>query len=260
MNVLSRTGGDLQFGVTSVSGRPGPRTSSSVEAEFDEKAASYEADRLSDWYRAQGEYLLDRLENVPGPVVDVGCGTGWLLRRLVQRHPGARGIGLDLSGRMIDEARERARSECPGRLSFIQGDWEDESARDQLLELLDRPASLIVCVSAFHYFRDPESALVAMRRLLASGGRVLLLDRALDRSVGTAVWGLLHRYLLRDSVRFYRTSELVGLLEGAGFIEVEILGRINRVFWRGKLHTSLVLLSGVRGTDGPGRGRDLRGD
>lgn len=231
-----------------------------MEAEFDQKAASYEVDRLSGWYRAQGQYLLDRLREVQGPVVDVGCGTGWLLRRLVQRHPGAWGIGLDLSGRMVEEARERARSECPGRLSFVHGDWEDESARDQLLESLGRPASLIVCVSAFHYFRDPESALAAMRGLLAPRGRVLLLDRALDRSVGTAVWGLLHRFLMRDSVRFYRTSELVDLLRRAGFIEVEILERIKRIFWQRKLYTSLVLLSGIRGTDGPARSRDLRGD
>jgi hypothetical protein len=83
-----------------------------------------------------------------------------------------------------------------------------------------------------------------MHELLGEGGRILLLDRALDGSIGTVVWDLLHRHLIRDGTRFYRTRELVTLLEESGCHDVHVLRRINRLFWNGKMHTSLALISG----------------
>ena len=223
--------------------RTGSAGPAEVEAEFDAKASHYESDRLAPWYQAQADYLLDHLETVAGPVVDVGCGTGWLLRKLVKRFPKATGIGVDLSGRMIDEARRRAQSAGLDRLSFVHGDWENRSVRRTVRDHLDEPAALAVCVSVFHYFRDPGTALSGMHELLAPGGRLLVLDRAMDGSMVTRLWDLLHRYVVRDHVRFYRTTELIAMLERAGFSHVKLEGRINRIFWKGKMHTSMALLS-----------------
>jgi SAM-dependent methyltransferase len=182
-------------------------------------------------------------------VVDVGCGSGWLLRRIVERNPQAIGIGIDLSGQMIRMARKYGRAEGLDRLTFVHGDWEDSGARARLKKALHRPVALVVCVSAFHYFREPGAAIHAMHELLGEGGRILLLDRALDGSIGTVVWDLLHRHLIRDGTHFYRTRELVTLLEQSGCHDVHVLRRINRLFWKGKMHTSLALISGRCGGD-----------
>jgi SAM-dependent methyltransferase len=217
---------------------------SAVEQEFDAKAPGYESNRLAGWYKAQGDAVLAEIPSISGMVVDVGCGSGWLLRRIVERNPQAIGIGIDLSGQMIRMAQEYRQAEGLDRLTFVHGDWEDSGARARLKKALHRPVSLVVCVSAFHYFREPGAAIHAMHELLGEGGRILLLDRALDGSIGTVVWDLLHRYLIRDGTRFYRTRELVTLLEESGCHDVHVLRRINRLFWNGKMHTSLALISG----------------
>jgi SAM-dependent methyltransferase len=40
-------------------------------------------------------------------VLDTGCGTGEMLLRVLRRHPGARGLGVDLDADAIAEARHR---------------------------------------------------------------------------------------------------------------------------------------------------------
>lgn len=226
---------------------------SKVAAEFDAKAPSYESDRLGAWYRAQARLVLDALEGPPrGPVLDIGCGTGFLLRELLRRYPGTAALGIDISGEMIRQARIHAEAEGLDDLSLLEADWEDPSARNLVRETLTAPPSVATCVSTMHYFADPERAFAGIRDTLAPDGHLLVVDRAMDGSAATTVWDLLHRYVIRDEVRFYRTDELVALLREAGFARVEVVGRVRALLWHGKLYTSLALLSARRGTGSEG--------
>lgn len=217
--------------------------SAGVQAEFDGKAPKYESNRLASWYRAQNRLVAEEIESLSGTVVDIGCGTGWLLRRLALEHPSACGLGIDLSGRMIEVARAKAGNAGLQSLQFVVGNWESEQTQRSVLERVPHGADLVSAVSSFHYFQRPLEALRAIRRILAPDGRLLLLDRALDGSAATKVWDLLHRRFIRDSARFYTTTELVHMLQEAGFSEVVVRTRIQRIFWHGKLNTSLVLIS-----------------
>lgn len=215
---------------------------------FDARARTYESGRLADWYKAQGEMVLRRARPRAGDVVlDVGCGTGWLLRRMARARPGIVGFGLDASPAMIDTAREKARIEGIEGLTFVTGDWTRIDPRLLMQAHGHEEVDLVCCVSAFHYFREPEAALRKFHRVLAPGGRLLLLDRARDRSLLTAAWDAVHRVLLRDTVRFYRSGELIDMLRAAGFGRVEVVDRVRRMLWKGKLASSLALISAVGG-------------
>jgi SAM-dependent methyltransferase len=214
-----------------------------IAREFDAKAERYESNRLAPWYRAQDELVLDHLPRIRGTLLDIGCGTGWLLRRALERNPEAFGVGLDLSEEMVRVGRGKAESEGITHASFVAGSWEDEGARLRALRTLPSPPTVATCVSAFHYFEDPAAAARHVREALDPGGTLFLLDRAMDSSVGTLAWDLLHRFVVRDQVRFYRTEELASMLSDAGFEEVRVLTRVRRLFWKGKLYTSLVFLS-----------------
>ncbi len=215
--------------------------------EFDAKAKGYEGGRLGRWYKAQGELVLDAAQLHSGDsALDVGCGTGWLLRRMARRYQGVRGLGLDLAPRMIELARERTRVEAISDLTFVAGDW---LSLDPLLlvQAHDMPAvDLVSCVSTFHYFSDPARALRQMAEVTQPGGRLLLLDRSRDRSPITLLWDLVHRAILRDTVRFYSSAELLTLVRDAGYEEARVVRRVRRLFWKGKLSTSLALISAVR--------------
>lgn len=219
-----------------------------LQAEFNAKARTYESGRLAGWYRAQAELVLGIARPRAGSLVlDVGCGTGYLLRRLVGGHSGVEGLGIDLSPRMVDEAREKARIEAVDGLTFVTGDWARLDPELLLQAHGYRRVGLACCVSTLHYFSQPEAALEKIFRVMEPGGRLLLLDRAREGSLMTLFWDGVHRLVLRDAARFYRTDELVGLLEAAGFEDMRVERRVRKLFWKGKLSTSLVLVSARRG-------------
>jgi SAM-dependent methyltransferase len=98
-------------------------------------------------------------------VLDAGCGSGaqaeWLLRR------GADVTGIDLSPRMIEEARSR----CQGRGTFLVADLAEPLAVE--------PRSLdgITCSLALHYVRDWSIPLGSFASALRLGGwAVISLD------------------------------------------------------------------------------------
>ena len=209
-----------------------------IAREFDAKAATYEESRLAPWYQAQDRAVLDEIPaDAEGVLLDIGCGSGWLLRRAIATNPRLRGVGIDLSPRMIETARSKAPAD--DSIRFVAGDWERDA-----FEL--PPIRYAVCVSAMHYFEDPESALRRIHAALEPGGAMVLLDRAKEGSWITRCWDLLHRLVIRDRCRFYSTEELLDLLVRAGFPAPRLRSRIEKWFWHGKLHTSLALLRATR--------------
>ncbi|MFC0386399.1 methyltransferase domain-containing protein [Muricoccus vinaceus] len=220
------------------------RTARSVESLFDAVAQEYETNYSASWYKAHS-LLLVELTARGQPVervLDAGCGTGFLLRQLARNDAALDGVGVDLSGGMIREARKLAQDEGLTKLRYHQANWEDPGSLAHA-ELTTGHFDLVVCANCLHYFSDPQSALRRMREMLRPGGRILLLDRAADGSPATVLWDLVHRYILRDEVRFYTTQQLRTLAEAAGFTRVETAARLRRVFWKGKLKTSLAVIA-----------------
>jgi SAM-dependent methyltransferase len=117
--------------------------------------------------------MVDRLAR-PGPatVLDIGCGWGELMLRLLEAVPGATGIGVDRNGE--DLARGRAGAEARGigdRVEFVE-----ESA----VGTSRGPADVVLCLGATQSLSEEEppgyiaAALGELRRLVAPGGRVLV--------------------------------------------------------------------------------------
>lgn len=220
-----------------------------IEKEFDRKASHYDDYRLSPWYRAQGNVILDALHvRQTLSILDIGCGTGWLLRRIIDKFPAASGIGLDLSGKMIEAAKTKSRDRKYANLTFVRSDWEeiDETA---LAVIARQNITHIIATSVFHYFSDPQAGSARMFDMLLPGGQLLLMERAKDGSALTWVWDFLHAFLIKDNVRFYHSDTLKRFLLDAGFRDVRIVWRMRRLFWSNKFYTSLVLLSAAKSNE-----------
>jgi len=98
----------------------------------------------------------------PARILDVGCGTGRLARRLAHDFPGSRVTGCDFSHGMLRQARARG-----ARLALAQGDA-------QRLPFAEGSFDAVVSTEAFHWFPDPEGALAGFRRVLVPRGRLLV--------------------------------------------------------------------------------------
>lgn len=108
----------------------------------------------------------------PGPfdlLVDLGTGTGRILELFAGRY--ARAIGIDANHAMLSYARAKLVRAGLGHAQVRQGDIFN-------LNLDDGAANAVVMHQVLHFLSAPARALEEAVRILAPGGRLLLVDFA----------------------------------------------------------------------------------
>jgi len=101
----------------------------------------------------------------PKRILDVGCGTGMLLRQLAERLPHAAELtGVDAAQGMIEATAS------PGnRLRYLQGTAER-------LPFEDASFDLVISTTSFDHWADQAAGLAECHRVLAPGGRLVVAD------------------------------------------------------------------------------------
>ena len=139
-------------------------------AAFAERAHGYD----EGWRGRLHHQIADRTADLaltcgPAPrrILDVGCGTGYLLGRLAARAPQAEVLaGIDAAPAMIEVARDAA---ADGRLRFVVGTAER-------LPWATVAFDLVVSTTSFDHWADQRAGLAECARVLAPGGRLVLAD------------------------------------------------------------------------------------
>ena len=129
---------------------------------FDARAARYSTD---DWHRRWAEQFVAAVPLRPGDVVlDAGTGTGFCARAIARRiGPSGRVMGVDLSARMLAEAR--ASAENLANIEYIEAD------ACSLPNFSTGSFDAVLCSAGLFYMPIAE-ALREWRRLLKPGGLV----------------------------------------------------------------------------------------
>ncbi|MER8045887.1 class I SAM-dependent methyltransferase [Streptomyces sp. NPDC094032] len=107
----------------------------------------------------------------PGSVLDIGCGQGELMLRVLEAVPGAEGVGIDIDGDELVLGRELA----AGRGLAERVEYVEESG----LGTAHGPADAVLCLGSGQALcaegtYDLGVILRELRRLVRPGGRVLL--------------------------------------------------------------------------------------
>ncbi|QTD95996.1 Malonyl-[acyl-carrier protein] O-methyltransferase [Streptomyces cyanogenus] len=174
--------------------------------------------------------LLDAAERLPGAgelrvrsygllgaepgtsVVDVGCGAGRAVAELAER--GVKAAGVDTDARMINVARRR----------WPEADFRVAGAYE--LPLADASMAGYRADKVFHELAEPERALAEARRVLAPGGRIVLIGQDWDTFVIESADPALTRTIVHvraDLVAGPRVARRYrNLLLDAGFEEVTV--------------------------------------
>jgi SAM-dependent methyltransferase len=146
-------------------------------------------------------------DNRPAAILDAGCGTGGLIRRLAPRHPAWRWTGIDLEPVACELARNRAGDVA----KILHGSVT-------ALPFPDAQFDAVVSADVLYHVDDDAAALREFFRVLRPGGVVVM-------NVPAYRWLWSYHDTAVHSRRRYGRGEVLEKLRAAGF------GRARATFW-----------------------------
>jgi ubiquinone/menaquinone biosynthesis C-methylase UbiE len=142
-------------------------------------AADHRFDNAESWARVfddpgreawqKPDEVVRALNLAPGAsVADIGAGTGYFAVRLARAAPQGRVYAVDASADMVKYLAERARREGLGNVTAVQAGARSAN--------LPAPVDLALLVDVYHHVDDRVEYFRGLRKSLAPGGRVAIID------------------------------------------------------------------------------------
>ena len=152
--------------------------------------------------------VLEKMRLAPTDnVLDVGCGAGWLSRRLAKLVPAGRVVGMDISDEMIRHARRS--SVDFDNLLFVRGEVAQIPWQPNFF-------SHVISVESSYYWRDPAAGIRDIFRVLREGGSAWMVINYYRDNPHCHQWGS----LLAVPTHLLAAEEWCGLFRAAGFTNV----------------------------------------
>ena len=173
---------------------------------FNKQAEKYDTSDYSQYPRECYPFVLNTINNIPfNKVLDLGCGTGVILKEISSINSDVELFGLDLSENMIAKATQRLGTTA----NLSVGDAEN-------LPYADNTFDLVCCVESFHHYPNPKKALSEINRVLKNGGLFLLCD-TWTRSPIRQILNFFIRFSSDGDVHIYSENEISKLLKVTRF-------------------------------------------
>ncbi len=157
-------------------------------------------------------------------ILDVGCGTGILIRKLLKIHPEIDSItGIDVSESMLQIANRKFKGHNKVQLIYQAG---------ETMDVPERSFDIVISTNTFHYFPSPVGKLQEMKNVLKNDGILILEDYSKDGVVAKYFeWAI----KLYDQWHYKAVTldEGEGMIAQAGFGACYAANFPIDVFWKG---------------------------
>lgn len=147
-----------------------------------------------------------------GDILDIGCGGGANLDRIMQRSPKTMVTGVDYSEVSVEKARKvNADAIGEGRCKVLQ-------ASVSALPFAENTFSMVTAFETIYFWPDIEKSFAEVLRVLDVGGRFLIVNEDDGLSGANEKWEK-----IIDGMHTYTPGEVQSHLEAAGFKDIQIL-------------------------------------
>lgn len=176
---------------------------------FNVQANTYDVDKTGKHAREQYKYVLNELQQLDfQKILDVGCGTGEILKSIKERYSFVQLYGLDISEEMLKQANDKLK----GTATLILGDAENITLETNSFDLL-------LCTDSFHHYPNPQQAISEFYRVLKHGKFLLIADYWKPFPI-RQIMNLFISYSNEGDVKIYSKKEIIEFLKQGGFQEI----------------------------------------
>jgi len=161
---------------------------------------------MAEWSFTQFEFPAQ------GNVLDIGCGGGYNIKRMLQKLPKGKIVGLDISEESVRKAKKVNKEELGKRVKILQGSVEKMPFKDERLDL-------VTAFETVFFWPDVESNITEVYRIVKPGGQFVVINNYGDPKID---WEKKVPCMKRH------TAEEIGTyMENAGFRDVRISKKDN---------------------------------
>ena len=140
-------------------------------------------------------------------MLDIGCGGGATLKRLLKRSPDGKVYGIDISAESVAKARNVNKRLVGSQVFVEQGSADSLPWEDQKFDV-------VTAVETVYFWPNLPKCFLEVRRVLKSGGQFAIMLEVIE---GDSVWTN-----VVEGMTVYSPEQLKEMLEQAGFGDVKI--------------------------------------
>jgi arsenite methyltransferase len=182
---------------------------SRVRDEFNQWAEAGRGEEMEDHHLPIVAPVLPLMELKPEDhVLDLGCGSGWLCRRIAGLVPKGHVLGVDIAAEML--RRAEAASRQYSNLNFKEG------AADRIPCESDS-VDKIISVESSYYWPDPAAGVREMFRALRQGGSAWILINYYVENPHSHQWGP----IVNLSTHLLSSTDWIAFYSSAGFTDIQ---------------------------------------
>ena len=174
-----------------------------VRKTFDEWAQNGRAELME---IEHGRNVLKFLKTIqfdkPFTFLDVGCGNGWVVRKIVKEKNCKKAIGIDKSKKMIIQSKKKIESK---KEEFFHTDIESMKYKGKF--------NFIFSMESLYYADSMENALEKIYQLLKPGGKFFCGTDFYTDNKATSRWA----GMMKIQMHLHSKKEWKSLFQNAGF-------------------------------------------
>lgn len=156
---------------------------------------------MANWGFSQFEVAED------ADAVDIGCGGGYNVKRLLKACPKGHVFGVDISEESVRKSIAVNKKEIGKRCRITQGNVEKLPFKDNMM-------NLATAFETVYFWPDPEENFKEVKRILKDGGQFAVINDPGDPDK--------HWEDMIPGMKAYTAEQIAGFMENAGFSEIRI--------------------------------------